>query len=117
MKVTKKTRLLAKPLVVSIDNVSFGADSSSIELFGTNLEGVQGRTESYGAILMPATVEFPDGTKEIVSLQLDAGSGSYAGPKQKTFAAGDRLTISLTVDPAKPNYKPGVVSVTKVAES
>ena len=115
MKVIKKTRLLPKPLVVSIDNVSFGADSSSVELSGTNLEGVQGRTESYGAILMPATVEFPDGTKEVVSLQLDAGTGNYAGPTQKQFAAGDRLTVSVTVDPAKPNYKAGVVSMTQVA--
>ena len=121
MKITKKTRLLAKPLKrVTIDTASIDKEGR-IVLVGENLDGTK-RYEDDGTIAMvhPLVTKAGSGETDEPNLgrRTDEDPHRYTGTLFSIeVAPGDELTLALEVDPAKPEFEPGTVSKTVIVSA
>ena len=121
MKITKKTMLLAKPLKrVTIDTASIDKEGR-IVLVGENLDGTK-RYEDDGTIAMVHPLVTKAGSGETEDLTLGRRTTEdphrYTGSLIATeVAPGDELTLAFEVDPAKPDFEPGIVSKTVIVSA
>ena len=121
MKVTKKTRLLAKALKqVRIDTVNIN-EEGRVVLVGDNLDGTIGYTDD-GTIAMVHPNVSRAGSEETESANL--GRLTTDDPHRYTgslstieVTPGEKLTLTLEVDPSKPEFEPGTVSKTTIVSA
>ena len=117
MKVTKKTRLLKKPLP-KVNLTSFAAhmsddpDYAEFELGVENCEGVLDYQESGGVPSISVRVDLAGGGYEMLTAARPLGSDVFTGGINNVHA-GDVLKMSVEIDPSKVSeYEAGTMELT-----
>ena len=115
MKVTKKTMLLAALKRVTINALTVDT-VGNVKLQGDNLDGVSGFYEDDNLRFISPTITKADGTSAAVNVAQDPAqpiTDNWEGRCDSLrFAVGEQVTLSVEVDPAKPDYRQGAVSKT-----
>lgn len=118
MKVTKKARLLAKPLkkvVIETLAVYNRGDDSMLDLTGKNIEGAAGYHPDASFMIFEAKVSKNGGEPIAVTFASEDEVTYTAGTaRQMRFQSGDEVTVSFEVESSKPEYEQGTVTKTIV---
>ena len=117
MTITKKTRLLKKPLP-KVNLTSFAVhmsenpDYAEYELGVENCEGVRDYETSSGVPWITVRVDFAGGGFEMMTAVKTRGSDVFTGGINNVHA-GDVLKMSVEIDPSKVSkYEAGTMELT-----